>query len=69
MNSLCNILDIYTGIYFLILNFQLFNFLNFLHLLVTKDMYFYLLMNKDFIIILLLLLNNYNTRYALKKLL
>ena len=30
-------------------------------------MYFYLLMNKDFIIILLLLLNNYNTRYALKK--
>ena len=29
--------------------FLLFNFLNFLHLLVTKDMYFYLLMNKDFI--------------------
>ena len=28
--------------------FLLFNFLNFLHLLVTKDMYFYLLMNKDF---------------------
>ena len=33
--------------------FLLFNFLNFLHLLVTKDMYFYLLMNKDFIIIIM----------------
>ena len=35
--------------------FLLFNFLNFLHLLVTKDMYFYLLMNKDFIIIIIII--------------
>ena len=37
-------------------NFLLFNFLNFLHLLVTKDMYFYLLMNKDFIIIIIIII-------------
>ena len=30
------------------------------HLLVTKDMYFYLLMNKDFIIIIIIISKRYS---------